>query len=333
MNTKVNYDYSISLIRLLASAFIVTCHMMQYLDMELAFWFNVGVQIFLCISGFLYGQKGRIENDLAFYRKTFKRVLIDYYVVMIPALVLFAVFAPGELSVRAMANALLMTETFEAGGHLWYIPYCLLCYLITPFLSRCFEGRRGIDGVKYLLVLGILATVAIECFFNYFNSAWVVCYIIGFFLGVVSVGGDSRLYRGLSLFAIAGAILLNAVQIILDYVIGFEFTGTLGMLYVRYCNYAHVALGTTLFVTLKFLFSALLAKGCPQAIRKLCAYSDKYSYDIYLTHNFFIFGPFSLMQLTEMTGINIVLIVLLILASAFCVNAVSGYIGKKRKTA
>lgn len=333
MKTKVNCDYSISLIRLLATSFIVTCHMMQYLNMELAFWFNVGVQIFLCISGFLYGQKGIVENDLDFYRKTFKRVLIDYYVVMIPAIALFAVFAPGELSAKAMISALLMTETFEAGGHLWYIPYCLLCYLITPFLSRCFANRKGNDAVKCLLILGILATVTIECFFNYFNSAWVVCYIIGFFLGAVSAGGDSRLYQRLSLFAIAGAVLLNAVQIILDYVIGYEFTGTLALLYVRYCNYAHVALGTALFVTLKSLFSARFAKGYPHAVRKLCAYSDKYSYDIYLTHNFLIFGPFSLMQFTEKTGINIVLIVLLILASAFCVNAVSGYIRNKWKTA
>lgn len=50
MKTKADHDYSISLIRLIATLFIITCHIMQYLTIELAWWFNVGVQIF-CMEG------------------------------------------------------------------------------------------------------------------------------------------------------------------------------------------------------------------------------------------------------------------------------------------
>lgn len=50
MKIKSSYDYSVSLIRLIATIFIITCHIMQYLSIELAWWFNVGVQIFLCMS-------------------------------------------------------------------------------------------------------------------------------------------------------------------------------------------------------------------------------------------------------------------------------------------
>ena len=46
------YDYSISMIRAMSMVAIITCHFMQYLDIELAWWFNVGVQVFLCISGY-----------------------------------------------------------------------------------------------------------------------------------------------------------------------------------------------------------------------------------------------------------------------------------------
>lgn len=59
MKIKSSYDYSVSLIRLIATIFIITCHIMQYLSIELAWWFNVGVQIFLCMSGYLYGKKKR----------------------------------------------------------------------------------------------------------------------------------------------------------------------------------------------------------------------------------------------------------------------------------
>ena len=39
-------DRSISVIRLIAFSFIITCHIQQYLNINLAWWFNVGVQIF-----------------------------------------------------------------------------------------------------------------------------------------------------------------------------------------------------------------------------------------------------------------------------------------------
>lgn len=44
-----NKDYSVSLIRLVATVMIVTCHMMQYEDFVLAWWLNAGVQVFLFI--------------------------------------------------------------------------------------------------------------------------------------------------------------------------------------------------------------------------------------------------------------------------------------------
>lgn len=48
-----------SLIRVIALCFIVVCHIMQYLENELALWFNVSVQIFLCISVFVWPEEYR----------------------------------------------------------------------------------------------------------------------------------------------------------------------------------------------------------------------------------------------------------------------------------
>ena len=59
---KSEKNYAISLLRFIAMIFIVICHFFQYYNLELAWWFNVGVQIFLCISGFLYGNK-KITNS------------------------------------------------------------------------------------------------------------------------------------------------------------------------------------------------------------------------------------------------------------------------------
>ena len=74
MKMETKHDCAISLTRFVATCFIIICHMMQYWDMELAWWFNVGVQIFLCMSGFLYGRKGVIQDDLKFYKKNIAKI-------------------------------------------------------------------------------------------------------------------------------------------------------------------------------------------------------------------------------------------------------------------
>ena len=86
-------DLAISFVRMLAMMSIVTCHVMQYYNMELAWWFNVGVQMFLCISGYLYGMK-RIPDISGFYRKNFVKILIDYEIVMFAALAATSGAAP-----------------------------------------------------------------------------------------------------------------------------------------------------------------------------------------------------------------------------------------------
>lgn len=63
---KINKDYSISYFRFIAMCFIVLCHIMQRdvfstsiagANIKWAFWFNIGVQMFLFLSGYLYGKK------------------------------------------------------------------------------------------------------------------------------------------------------------------------------------------------------------------------------------------------------------------------------------
>lgn len=114
MAGKEGKNYSISFIRLIALLMIISCHIMQYLGMELAFWFNVGVQVFLSISGYLYGQKkaGTIRD---FYIRRFRKILIPYYILIIPALILFFIFAPAEISVNKAIKVLILNETLRGG--------------------------------------------------------------------------------------------------------------------------------------------------------------------------------------------------------------------------
>lgn len=69
---------SISMVRFIAMILIVVCHMFQYYDHELCHWFNVGVQVFFVISGFLYGTK-EIDNPITFTcRKSIFHIMFFY---------------------------------------------------------------------------------------------------------------------------------------------------------------------------------------------------------------------------------------------------------------
>lgn len=326
MKMQSNHDCSISLIRFIATVFIIMCHIMQYLDHELAWWLNVGVQIFLCMSGFLYGKRDPIADDLNFYRKNAQKILIDYYVVVIAVILVQVIFCPEELSLLTMMKALLTYGTLSGGGHLWYIPYCLLCYLITPFLSRCFSAGKSRRTVRDFLILSVLVIVVTETFVDYFNSAWIFCYLLGFLLGRISINGKGKLYRNLSFLIVAAAILSNSVQIIQDYIIKIELSGMLAVLYPKFTDYAHVALGAALFVVFKAVFSRVFKKGCPNWVKKICSCSDQYSYDVYLVHQFLISGPFSLMAVTKTMGINLVLVIAAVIFGTVLVNFVSACI-------
>lgn len=327
MKKTAYFDYSISLIRFIATLFIITCHIMQYLDMELAWWFNVGVQIFLCMSGFLYGNREKIINDLTFYKDNIIKILVDYYVVIIPVILLFTVFIPEQLSKITTLKVLITYGTLPGGEHLWYIPYCLFCYLITPFLSHYFEDNTHV--IRRFFALSILAIIITETFFAYFNSAWIFCYILGFFLGKISNSGKIKLFRNVSLLIIMTAVLSNSIQIVQDYVLKAELSHIVALLYKRYCNFAHVFLGVALFIVFKSIFARVFKEGYPNSVKKLCTYSDKYSYDVYLVHQFVILGPFSLMRVTDNIGLNVVLIMTIIITSSAVVNFVSTHIKHK----
>ena len=280
---------------------------MQYYDLELAWWFNVGVQIFLCISGFLYGQKS-IDNVTDFYNKRFKKILIPYYLVFIPFGIIEFIFARDAFSIKDYAMGLVLCSTIKGAGHLWFIPTILMCYLITPLLqgyrNKCVEGKRTI---VVFTVLAVIITSVLVRGFTTFNPAWICCYVIGYALGMNEKG---KYISEKVLMVIAGIIAVagNTVQIYCDYIVNIDFAG-FGIIK----NYNHVMLGVFIFL----LFKAAFEKVNLNRIGKLLKLSDAYSFEVYLVHQLLILGPFSLLALTEYSLFNILIMLLGVSILAF----------------
>ena len=312
---------AISLIRMFSMLMIISCHIMQYYDLELAWWFNVGVQIFLCISGFLYGQKN-IDNVTDFNNKRLKKILIPYYLVFIPFGVIELIFARDVFSIKDFVLGMVLCSRLKGAEHLWFIPTILMCYLITPLLqgyrNKCVEGKRTI---VIFTVLGVIITSVLIQGFTTFNPAWICCYVIGYALGMNEKAefiSENVLMVITGIIAVAG----NALQIYCDYIANINFTG-FGIIK----NYNHVMLGVFIFLLLKTIFEKVdLTK-----VQKLLKLSDAYSFEVYLVHQLLILGPFSLLALTGYPLVNILIMLLGVCVLAFVLKkadkVVEGIIG------
>lgn len=326
-NTLQQRDDAISFVRLIATVMIVICHMMQYEEYFLAWWLNVGVQIFLCMSGYLYGRKKFSGTDISFYKKQFTKILTDYYVVIGFAILIQWLLVPTEITWQRVIESLLTYKTLEGGGHMWYIPYILFCYFLTPFLIRLFNDWNE-KNKNFFLVIGILILLFVcfiisKTFLPYFNSAWISCYIIGLFLGFCVRENKFRLLKNMIGAILLVALCLNEIQIYIQSFSGIELVGETKKYYNLLYSYAHVALGCSLFFILKWGFSRIFMNGSLRGVTWICKYSDRLSYDVYLVHLFFILGPLSLMELTSHLAVNIAIICVLVLLAAILTNFIA----------
>ena len=136
------HDLGISFCRCIAMIFIVVCHILQYYNNELAWWFNCGVQIFICISGFLYGQR-KIDNGYRFIKKRFIKILSSYYICLLMDIVLLYGFSPQSVDIKGIILMVFCKGTITGLGHLWFVGTILFCYLLTPILSRIYEFQES----------------------------------------------------------------------------------------------------------------------------------------------------------------------------------------------
>ena len=74
-----NRYVDISIIRAIAMVCIIMCHIFQFYNLSIAWWLNIGVEVFLFMSGYLYGLK-RIERPLKWIKHNLKKILLDYWV-------------------------------------------------------------------------------------------------------------------------------------------------------------------------------------------------------------------------------------------------------------
>lgn len=140
-----NKVLELSAIRIIATLFILFCHICQYYDFFLAWYLNVGVQMFLTLSGYLYEKKqkgGGIANTKKWYLQRFLRIYIPYIIVVLTIIVIMYMSSSAYFNFNQFIIQLFCLQgvfgCYKNLTHLWYITYILICYIITPWLQYFF---------------------------------------------------------------------------------------------------------------------------------------------------------------------------------------------------
>lgn len=303
--------------------FIIICHFLQYYGNELAWWFNVGVQIFFIISGFLYGGK-EINDPIAFIVRQFKKILIPYYTFLIPVSIVYMFFARKSITITSFIKSVFGAGTIKGLEHLWFVGYILFCYILTPYLFWIKKKLENVSLMKmtvvFLSCLGF-SVIFSTLFHSYFDASRVCCYIVGYFMAVYySRYRDSAIKVFTIIFSVI-AVPVNLVRIYLKYIYTIPENSIFEKLFHFSEGYMHLALGAMVFLILFILLRR--ARPC-----MLTEQSDRHSYYIYVVHQLFILSPFTLMAITPFKALNWLIVCVCIIIAEFIVYILSGIIMK-----
>lgn len=308
---------NLSCVRAVATALIVACHIFQGLDLEIAFWLNIGVQIFFILSGYLYGKK-EIKCPGEFYKKQFLKIMMPYWIVCVVMLAIEAVRTGlGHYNIFNLLGTLLgfgyWTGAINGLSHTWFISYILLCYLITPLL-RHLVNKKSV--ARNFITLALL-TIILQLFASFgvlnIDVSYVMLYIFGFVFS--NIEGGLSYAKTLAAFTGLAAVVL-APRIMVQYFAQPTLTGWLDYFHIsvgQFVHYSHALIGIALFLALKQLFAKVKCN-------KFLALSDRYSYLIYLVHQIFILNMYSLLFVTDYLALNILLILVAVAVAAWALG-------------
>lgn len=333
LNRKNNYmsifdKRSITNLRVFATILILCCHLVVTFDNKMiqltGQFFNVGVDLFLIISGYLYGKK---EISKKYTYKNWlisraKRILTPMYIFMI---FLFFIYLFKGLDIQishwiAYIFNLQGLEIYVYGAeHLWYLTVAMACYFITPILDK-YRNKFNKKNIGILFSI-LIATQLIMSYFiyqqfgRYLTS--IELYILAYFIGLYW-NSDFINYRNFiwSIILIVCALAMRLIGRI-------EFDGTI--LYdIVISRYTHSLLGLGLFFSGFYITSKLKN----EFIDKIISHFDHISYEIYLVHYMLIGGPLSVL-FTNSDIVNCFIVLICTYILALILNKVSNIVNNK----
>ncbi|MFA6693447.1 MAG: acyltransferase [Bacillota bacterium] len=312
---SLNQSMAISVIRIISTLMIIACHIFQGYDHMLAWWFNVGVQVFLFMSGFLVAQSS-YKTKYEYVTKRFQRILITYWILLLLAIPLYH-FLGTKVRIPASDIPLYITGTigirrlFAVGlDHLWFLAVLVICYFVSMFLHDIKDKLQELKAIPFYLILALM--IGFLPFLENISllprgyAPWVATFILGFVI--------SYRYRG-KIPVFFGIILTLATFYTTGMRIYNENFTRWNRLSPNFVPWSKFLLGSFIFVALYLILQKVNWEALPN-LNKVLKVIDSYTYETYLTHQIVVLGPLSLLYLTASKPLNILIILAIVTASA-----------------
>lgn len=293
----------LNLIRWISAIAIVACHVLQAYGSIYAYTFNVGVQVFFLLSGFLYG--GRHITDIKkFYWGRIKKLYIPFVIWCIISAILLYINVPQKISLQVLFYQFAMWHCMPGQEHLWFMQVIFICYLLLPLVDFILTKNVPIPIILAITLFGI----ALHLHYTP-TLIWIALYFIGY-----AMGRWRSTIVCITLVSVVATIYLAGGQGGL--VQSMAEPQIIGLL-------THVVFGIVVFGL--FLIAAQYIT-LPRVLSRMVQMPG--AYEVYLVHPLFLMGPCALLALTEIRALNITLALMAVMLTASAFYLLSKQINK-----
>lgn len=293
-------SFAIRIIRITATFMIFLCHTVFLFSDTVAItaqFFNIGVDVFLIITAYLFSvRKNTIKNNLLWYKKRLLRICVPYYW-LIFAVCVACLFFSVKLNVADVAGSVLFLQGFTenylpGGGHLWYLTAIMISYLITPLLYKLKDSKIIFKFVFFVCCIGLYVIMVMALKPIYSTVFFKVIEYSFYFIAIPFLNNYYRNKNEIKLALISTVFLI--VFCILKIVCNFVWDNTI--LYTSYLvPIIGVLIGLSIFYFVFFISKVsykLFSKK--NQLLKIVEHFDSVSFEFYLVHYFFITFPINL---------------------------------------
>lgn len=291
---KHTRDFRISAIRMLCTSTIVLLHISQQLERlnpglrVLTDWLNLSLVMFFAISAFLYSRR-QIKNVLQWYLHRYLELLIPSVLVGVGALLYFGTQVPITWEkVCGTVLSCIGLHCFAPNPwmfeQLWFLSYILFFYLSVPLIQKI-DCEKMSERKFWMLFIGTVVfaqvlTVALEWLTGIpmlSTGVMLRAYLPYFVFRRYDINGQ----RIRPVMWFSSAISVIAI-IIISYLRYLPETRLPWQVLEIMFIYTQTLAGFTLFYWLYKALSFL------KRYTMLLQLSDRFSYEVYLTHCLFI---------------------------------------------
>ena len=291
---------AVSLIRVIAMLSIILGHVCTEYGINTYQFGGIGVEIFLFISGYLYGKKV-IPNSINWVEKRWKRLIPPLWWTVGICLALTAALK-ASFNWKSIIEYLFCAQgvsriafniklpTLSGMGQTWFLTVLVVCYILMLMLKKNKRIEDRID--KNLVQAGILAAgIQMALCFTGIQIVYILQFFAGYFLSRLDTKENQNVWvNKKTVFALTiASIAFSAVRLAANrFIDGTIFYDRI----IARWSFAVIAvwLISIQILICKYRWAEKLVKS------KTWKVLDMASYPLFLTHYMFLTGPMKVMD-------------------------------------